>query len=131
MGIIIDLYHGHHTPEEQLNGWGFDGPVLGPFPYYHITYNSTVNIGDEGIMIAGKLVESLPEYDNSGFIPFLGAYYGDMSISSESDMYSSLKERWEKTQEALKITGNDFAKYINDPAEWVKHYVNCKLKGEI
>jgi hypothetical protein len=33
MFVYLELYHGRHSPDENLDDWGFEGPVLGPFPY--------------------------------------------------------------------------------------------------
>ena len=132
MSIYIQLFHGHHTADEQLEDWGFEGPLLGPFPWYHITYGCDVKLGDDPIIVGGEEIE-FPVHDSNGFIPFLGAFYGDMSIVDGDSILKnedSIK-RLQDTKEAFKITGNDFAKYINDPNEWIKHYATCKLKGII
>ena len=42
MSVYVELFHGHHFPGEELDDWGFQGPILGPFPYFHITYGSDV-----------------------------------------------------------------------------------------
>jgi hypothetical protein len=132
MSIYIQLFHGRHTADEELDDWGFDGPVLGPFPWFHVTYGDDIKLGDDGICVAGKEIV-LPVPDSEGFIAFLGAYYGDISVTSEDTIMNSpdLKKKWKRTQEAFLIMGNDFGKYINDPEEWIRHYAICKLGGKL
>lgn len=132
MSIYIQLFHGHHTPDEQLDDWGFDGPVIGPFPWYHITYGCDVKLGDDPIIIDGKEVP-FPVHDDNDMIPFLGAFYGDMSITDGETVLKSpeLIKRIQDTKRGFKITDKDLPKYINDSTEWIKHYVVCKMKGLI
>jgi hypothetical protein len=37
-GLYLALTHGRHHPDEQLSGWGFDGPTIGPLKWCHTTY---------------------------------------------------------------------------------------------
>jgi hypothetical protein len=132
MGTYIDLYHGHHSSDEELESWGFLGPILGPFNFCHITYASHIHIGDTPILVHESIIE-FPGYDENGFLQFLGGYYGDMSVFSEDSLneYPTLKFRWERTKEFFALEHIDLPKYINAPDEWVKHYASCKLKGLI
>lgn len=43
-GMYLGLFHGRDTPDEVMNGWGFDGPALGPVQYFHTTYASAVHL---------------------------------------------------------------------------------------
>lgn len=116
--IYIELSHGRHTPDEEIDDWGFDGPVLGPYPFFHMTYLSTINTGKGPTEDMGMENE---------YITYMGAYYGDASILSELDS-PALKERWERTQAILKA---DAVTLINHQDEWVKHYALTRLrKGE-
>jgi hypothetical protein len=36
--IYLRLFHGRDTITEDMDDWGYDGPVLGPFVYLHTTY---------------------------------------------------------------------------------------------
>jgi hypothetical protein len=40
--LTLKLFHGRGTPFEQLNDWGFDGPVLGPFESIQFTYGTFI-----------------------------------------------------------------------------------------
>ncbi|GEM_PF-912660 len=37
-GLYLHLYHGRKDPDEDLEDWGSDGPVIGPLAYVHTTY---------------------------------------------------------------------------------------------
>jgi hypothetical protein len=126
MSIYIELFHGHHSPDEQIEDWGFDGPILGPFPYFHITYGSDVKLGDDPILVAGQEYV-FPTWDKDGFINFLVGYYGDMSITN-SNIKEYLK-RHTKTKEVLSLPLNQIPKLINDTEEWVRVYANMVLKN--
>jgi len=129
MSVYIQLFHGRHTPNEELEDWGFEGPILGPFPYFHITYGCDVKLGDDPIIIAGKELEYFPLWDKDGFIDFLGGYYGDMSIISEDVIKDDLLKRNTRTKEVLSLPLNQIPKLINDTEEWVKVYTNMVLKN--
>jgi hypothetical protein len=36
--VYIHLLHGCDDPNQEMDGWGFTGPVLGPFEAVHFTY---------------------------------------------------------------------------------------------
>ncbi len=71
--IYIHLFHGRKTPDEQLEDWGHDGPVLGPFPFAHITYNTDIKLDNEAFHEL-RFVDDLLYYD--------GVYYGDWSVTA-------------------------------------------------
>lgn len=73
-GVYLMLFHGRKEPDEKLDDWGFNGPVLGPFPYVHTTYASLIHTGDasgDDIQIHGDMIY----YD--------GAFYGDWSVYTD------------------------------------------------
>lgn len=77
-GVYVILFHGRKTPDEQLEDWGEDGPVLGPFSWAHQTYCWDLKLGDlAGDDSVGELIffEELAYYD--------GMFYGDLSITAE------------------------------------------------
>lgn len=39
------LLHGRNDPAQDMEDWGFNGPVLQNVDYFHNTYNSTITIG--------------------------------------------------------------------------------------
>lgn len=120
--VYLNLYHGRHSREEELDDWGFDGPILGPFPSIQITYGShikTTTKVDLGI-------------DSDGLVEFFGAYYGDFSIESGNTTDSLAKEDFEDrlkdTQRILATKNTDLPLLINEKEEWVKIYIEERLK---
>ena len=71
----LRLWHGHRHPNEQLDGWGEDGPTFGPFPFFHMTYGCDIKFGEDGCCL--NLVEEFVYYD--------GMYYGDWSFCDQLD----------------------------------------------
>lgn len=79
--FAISLFHGRSTPNEQLDDWGFDGPLL-------------INVGVGWTYGSIKLLEFndagqcidmvvLPIHDN--MVMFDDNYYGDFEIVPMSD----------------------------------------------
>lgn len=127
MSIYIELIHGHHYPNEELDDWGFNGPVLGPFPFYHITYGCDVKLGDDPIVIMGKEID-FPTWDADGFINFLGGFYGDMSIFTPSpDSNSEYSKQNERTNEVFGMKKEQIPLLLNDPEEWIRIYAQKVL----
>ena len=71
--LSIKLYHGRKSPDENLNDWGTDGPLL-RIGGFHVTYLSTfrVMLEDKDWYFL-KFVDDLLYYD--------GVLYGDFTIS--------------------------------------------------
>lgn len=75
--FCIYLNHGRAYPEEELDDWGADGPILGPFTGMHLTYMSTVRFfNSDGASrndeYEASIVGDLFFYD--------GMYYGDWGV---------------------------------------------------
>ncbi len=75
MSIYIHLFHGCNDPAQDMDDWGFDGPVLGPFDAICGTYSAHLRCilnGDE----APELLyhEDMLAHD--------GKYYGDFEITT-------------------------------------------------
>jgi hypothetical protein len=72
--LYIRLFHGRTDPKQEMDDWGSDGPILGPYQYAHTTYNCHLKLGkpdggcDELYIVAPDLLF----YD--------GVYYGDWSV---------------------------------------------------
>ena len=72
----LRLWHGRSNPDEELSTWGEDGPVFGPFPYFHMTYGIEIKFSnEEGHRLS--VVHGLVYYD--------GMYYGDWSFFDVPD----------------------------------------------
>ena len=76
--IYLRLFHGRHTPDEQLDDWGFDGPYIGPV-LLGITYGTFKVHHPEH-----HGFEELPMVDD--LIHLDGAYYGDMEVLHGRDL---------------------------------------------
>jgi hypothetical protein len=75
MSVGIRLFHGRRNPKEELEDWGEDGPVLGPFDGIHSTYLHHIRPvvqGDSEVDL--EIVEDMLYYD--------GVYYGDWTVLS-------------------------------------------------
>ena len=46
-GLYLGLFHGRHEPREEMEDWGFDGPMIGPLKWFHTTYACTLRIAFE------------------------------------------------------------------------------------
>lgn len=127
MAVYIELFHGRTSSDEELKDWGFQGPILGPYPYIHTTYG-----GNPRTTLEDYTEVELPDWDKDGLIPYLGSFYGDMTIYADDQVRKSkdLLERHTRTLEILKLTDNDLPRYINDPEQWIKQYAISKLRGE-
>jgi hypothetical protein len=64
MAVYVELFHGRHDPKEDLDDGGFNGPVIGPVPFFHATYGSHIKMGDPLIKNQGIHVEELTSHMN-------------------------------------------------------------------
>jgi hypothetical protein len=67
----LKLFHGRKK-DEELDDWGENGPIFGPYPYFHTTYATDIKFGDEFNTL--YIVDDMVYYD--------GMYYGDWSVYS-------------------------------------------------
>ena len=75
MSVYLYLIHGRKDPEQQMNGWGFNGPTLGPFVAIHVTYMSSLRcIRDDYSEFELRFHQDMLAHD--------GAFYGDFEITS-------------------------------------------------
>ena len=77
--LYIRLFHGRTDPEQDMDDWGSDGPVFGPYEFVHITYASCVRFGRQN----GDC-DSLYVYEDMLF--YNGAYYGDWSVFTDETL---------------------------------------------
>ena len=66
------LLHGRHRADENLDDWGFNGPVFGPLDWFHITYLQTFRFGRDNLEAALATFGDM-------FV-WKGKYYGDAEI---------------------------------------------------
>lgn len=128
VSVYIKLFHGRQSPDEELDDWGFEGPVLGPFPYSHITYGYHLKFG-AGLEIGSVFIEELFLRDE--LLECFGSLYGDFSVFDEAalkDSPSDLKQ-WEQTNKVLQTPDKLLPTLINEGA-WIKNYVEHKCKSK-
>ena len=80
--LYIRLFHGRTDPNQDMDDWGTDGPVFGPYKFVHTTYAYRIALGradncDE--LFVHK--EDLVFYD--------GVYYGDWTVFDEQTLHKA------------------------------------------
>lgn len=112
----LELFHGRKTPDERLDDWGEQGPVFGPFPYFHTTYALEIKFGEPGHVLSILQPDGLVYYD--------GMYYGDWSVFSgeEFDSNAEIQQRLavfqqEKADLPRSPTSGDSARTLLTKAE--------------
>jgi hypothetical protein len=78
MTVYLKLLHGRDNPNQDMEGWGFCGPVLGPFKAVHFTYRDHISCIHDGAV--GRTTE-LGFTDD--MLTYEGRYYGDFEIAAE------------------------------------------------
>ncbi len=71
--LYLRLFHGRSDPAEQLDDWGSDGPVFGPYQFVHTTYTYHVKLGKPD-----GTFDELSVFDD--MLYYGGVYYGDWSV---------------------------------------------------
>jgi len=77
--LYIRLFHGRTDPNRDMDEWGSDGPVFGPYEFVHTTYTTVVRLGKPD----GDC-DSLYVYEDMLF--YNGAYYGDWSVFTDETL---------------------------------------------
>ena len=76
-GLYLELFHGRKSPEQEMDDWGEQGPIFGPYAYVHTTYSCDIKLGKENDDPDElSIIDGLVYYD--------GIYYGDWSVYSET-----------------------------------------------
>jgi hypothetical protein len=74
--VILHLYHGRNTPDEEMNDWGFDGPRI-ECDCVGFTY------GTIWIVRNGEREDLTPKGED--LIPWEGKYYGDFEVIAKAE----------------------------------------------
>lgn len=81
-GMYISLYHGRTTPDQPMDDWGFDGPVIGPCNWIHVTYMNSIRMEFQHSTYASAV--NLLQEDELDVVDDLvshnGNYYGDWEV---------------------------------------------------
>ena len=81
--LYLELYHGRNNPDQDMDGWGFQGPVIGPFNMYTITYLNILRLLYNGNGYTIPLETDMLAVD--------GKYYGDWAIHGRKPKDSQIK----------------------------------------
>jgi hypothetical protein len=100
--MYIHFYHGRNTPDEDLDDWGFDGPVVGPLRVSW-TYD-WIKFFHKNDLHHLVTIEEL--------VPINGKYYGDFEVLIDTE----LKPHQLQTTLTLK----EFIKLNKVPEEWLQ-----------
>ena len=73
MPLYLRLFHGRADPADVLTDWGADGPTIGPFDTFHITYCDALELWN------GETAYELKT--EKGLVHFDGIFYGDLEIT--------------------------------------------------
>lgn len=74
-GMYLGLFHGRKDPNDPMkDGWGFNGPILGPLKWCHTTYASEVKLCPVGH------VDGFALPVKGDVLRYKGLYYGDWSV---------------------------------------------------
>jgi hypothetical protein len=65
-GMYLGLFHGRDSPHEAMNGWGFDGPALGPLKHVHTTYACSMNV--EFTSLSGHVIFEMCQRERMEFM---------------------------------------------------------------
>ena len=83
-GMYLGLFHGRERPDAVMDGWGFDGPVMGPLEFFHTTYANTIHLKFESVddakLITGKSELYLDLQLVDDLLCFDGNFYGDWTV---------------------------------------------------
>ena len=109
MALYLDLYHGRKTADENMeNGWGFNGPLIGPLENIHMTYLHTFRVFFKAANRCG-FERSDDNWINlqEDMILFQGNYYGDWSMS---DLTAAQATKMRKEKD--RINAISYKKYL-------------------
>ena len=73
MPVYLNFFNGRHTAKEELDDFGFEGPVLGPFGSIQVTYGCHIKATDNKDYLFDFTI-------GDGFVSAYGSLYGDFSI---------------------------------------------------
>jgi len=103
MSVYLRLFHGRDNPEQDMPDWGFDGPVIGPLEYVHVTYMCDIKFACSEDVMRKFFPDYAAEYDAfckarpnsncpfwtdhnlviaSDLVKYDGKFYGDWSVST-------------------------------------------------
>lgn len=87
-GLYLGVFHGRASPEQEMEDWGVQGPVIGPLQYVHCTYMCDVKFAFAGEAAVRKYFgdqganceEGNFDIENGLLNVGDGMYYGDWTV---------------------------------------------------
>lgn len=80
-GLYLGLFHGRHHPQQEMDGWGFNGPTIGPLRWCHTTYAFDIKIefeaATDAIPYFGVEQNQFELTVDGDLLVFDGKYFGD------------------------------------------------------
>ena len=72
--LYLRLYHGRNHPDQEMHGWGFNGPVFGPLTAMVMTYLTTVRL------YGPNAPDELWLTTHGDMVVWHGDYFGDFEL---------------------------------------------------
>jgi hypothetical protein len=117
--LTLRLFHGRQHPDEVMNDWGLDGPLLGPFAAVTFTYGSLV------VHTATHERFEFAWYDD--LLVYDGRFYGDAEVLEDeaaTDGFDpsllELPAPWRETRRAT-LNSAALDDFWSDAAVWLDH----------
>jgi hypothetical protein len=113
-GVYIELFHGRTPKDKELDDWGSNGPLFGPYTCIQQTYMATIRMikanGDEDML---WVVDDLVYYN--------GVYYGDFTIYSEAYIATQSRKPvpFEERKADRKPEDKAVSPELNQPTEYI------------
>jgi hypothetical protein len=83
-GMYLGLLHGRDHFQQQMDDWGFHGPMIGPLKWFHTTYTCAIRIAFESAADGERYFGEAGtdhELELAGdLLAFGGKYYGDWTV---------------------------------------------------
>ena len=83
-GLYLGLFHGRDNPDESLEDWGSNGPIIGPLEHVHTTYATHIKLEfktEESARCFGFNPETMIDLNiQDGMVVFQNHWYGDWTV---------------------------------------------------
>ena len=87
--VYLELTHGRRTLEEDMDGFGEEGPVFGPYKFSHETYGTSV------VMVTPSDEEHCFTVED-GLVFYNEWFYGDWFVYSDEELNNGIINRIEE-----------------------------------
>jgi hypothetical protein len=124
--IYLKLMHGRDDPDQHMDDWGFDGPVLGPFEAAHFTYATHVRCFPPSSDGDAEAVELCYRDD---LLVHDGKYYGDFEIAASFGSGEALPDCLAANAHRAPTGGQDDKSYIYALAQLLKLFSICQERN--